>query len=265
MKKMIFLGAVALVAIGAAPASAADLPARTYTKAPPIAPVVTSWTGCYVGGNIGYGWQRNSTTDVDPSSIGLFSDVGRDTGSGIAGGGQVGCDYQFAGNWVIGIQGMFDGADVKGSHVAPFAYSGDNTESHSTKADWFGTLTARLGYAVTPDTLFYVKGGGAWVHENFTDVDPTAVDPFPAYSGQAAGTRAGWTVGGGGEYKFNMNWSVFAEYNYIGLGSKTTGYSYSCGAACFFPNPYLYSDKNNFQTVLVGLNYRFGGPLLARY
>jgi outer membrane immunogenic protein len=263
--KKIMVGAVVLIAIGAAPAMAADLPARTYTKAPPMAPTVSSWTGCYVGGNIGYGWQRNSTTDVDPSNAGFFSDVGSDTGSGVVGGGQVGCDYQFVGNWVVGIQGMFDGAGVKGSHIDPFAYSSDTTESHSTKADWFGTLTARLGYAVAPDTLLYVKGGGAWVHETFTDVDPTAFGLFPAYSGGATSTRTGWTVGGGGEYKFNMNWSVFAEYNYIGLGRQTSGYSYNCGAGCGFPNPYLYSDKNNFQMVLVGLNYRFGGPVVAKY
>jgi outer membrane immunogenic protein len=155
------LGAFAFVAVGLAPALAADLSARPSTKAPAIAPVVSSWTGCYVGGNIGYGRQRNSATDVDPSNFGFFSDVGSDTGHGVVGGGQVGCDYQFAGNWVVGVQGMFDGADVRGSHLDPFAYSGDFSEFHSAKADWFGTLTARLGYAITPDTLLYVKGGGA--------------------------------------------------------------------------------------------------------
>jgi len=263
--KKIMLVAVALVAMSAAPALAADLPARSYSKAPAIVPMVSSWTGCYVGGNIGYGSQRNRTTDVDPSNAGFFSDVGSDTGSGVVGGGQVGCDYQFAGNWVVGIQGMFDGADVKGSHIDPFAYSGDTSEYHSAKADWFGTLTARLGYAVTPDTLLYVKGGAAWVHETFIDADPVATGGLPVYSGQATTARTGWTVGGGGEYKFSMNWSVFVEYDYIGLGSKTSGYSYNCGAACGFPNPYLYSDRNDFQTVLVGLNYRFGGPVVAKY
>jgi len=262
--KRIALGAFALFAIGTGPVLAADLPARIYTKA--IAPMVPSWTGCYVGGNIGYGWQRTSTTDVDPSNAGFFSDVGRDTGSGVVGGGQVGCDYQFAGNWVVGIQGMFDGADVKGSHIDPFAYSRDTSEYHAAKADWLATLTARLGYSVTPDILLYVKGGGAWVHDTVTDADPVAfAGGFPAYSGQATSTRAGWTVGAGGEYRFTANWSVFAEYDYIGLGSKTSGYTYNCGAGCGFPDPYLYSDRNNFQTVLVGLNYRFGGPVVARY
>ncbi len=260
----LIVAALVANAVGIGAASAADLPARTYSKIPPMV-AVSSWTGCYVGGNIGYGWQRNHTTDVDPSNAGFFADVGGDTGSGVVGGGQVGCDYQFAGNWLVGIQGMFDGAGVKGSHIDPFAYSGDFSESHSTNADWFVTLTARLGYLVTPDTLFYVKGGAAWVHEKFTDADPVAAPPFPAYTGQASGSRVGWTVGSGAEYKFNMNWSVFAEYNYIGLGSKTSAYSYDCGVACGFPNPYLLSDRNYFQTVLVGLNYRFGGPVVAKY
>jgi outer membrane immunogenic protein len=226
---------------------------------------VASWSGCYAGGNIGFGWQRNRTTDVDPTNAGLFADAGSDTGSGVVGGGQIGCDHQFSGGWVIGVQGMFDGADVSGRHIAPFAYSGDTTEAFSTKADWFTTLTARLGYTVTPDTLLYVKGGAAWVHENSGDVAPTAVAPATPYAGGATDTRAGYAVGAGAEYRFSINWSSFAEYDYIGLGSKTSGYTYNCGAACGFPDPYLYSNRNNFQTVLVGLNYRFGGPLVARY
>ncbi len=248
--------------IGLGVASAADLP-RPYTKAPPPVPVVSTWTGCYVGGNIGYGQQRTRTTDVDHSNTG-FADVGSDTGSGVVGGGQVGCDYQFASNWVVGIQGMFDGADVHGSHFAPFAYAIDNTEAFSNKTNWFGTLTARLGYAVMPQALLYVKGGVAWVHTNYVDADPSGTI-FVPYSGQASATRTGWTVGGGGEYLLGQNWSVFAEYNYIGLGSKTTPFTYSCGAGCGFDDPYLYSEKQNLQTVLVGLNYRFGGPIVAKY
>jgi outer membrane immunogenic protein len=251
----------AVIGIGAA--SAADLP-RPYTKAPAMAPMVSTWTGCYVGGNIGAGWQRTTTTDVNPSNAGSFSDAGTDTGSGIVGGGQVGCDYQFASNWVVGVQGMFDGADVKGSHFAPFAYAGDNTERFAARTDWFGTLTARIGYAVTPQALLYLKGGVAWVHTNYSDADASGTI-FVPYTGVVSSTRIGWTIGGGGEYRLNQNWSLFAEYDYIGLGSKTLGYTYTCGAVCGFNDPYFYSEKQNLQTVLVGLNYRFGGPIVAKY
>jgi len=112
--------------------------------------------------------------------------------------------------------------------------------------------------------LLYVKGGVAWVHTNYSDVDPSGTVFLP-YTGGASATRTGWTIGGGGEYRLNQNWSLFAEYNYIGLGSKTLGFTYSCGAACGFSDPYLYSEKQNLQTVLVGLNYRLGGPIVARY
>jgi outer membrane immunogenic protein len=262
--KLIVCAALTAV-IGITAASAADLPARTYSKDPVVVPVTYNWTGCYLGGNLGAGWQRNTVTDVDPSNAGLFADAGRDTGSGVVGGGQLGCDYQFASNWVIGIQGMLDGADIHGSHIAPFAYALDNTEMFSAGTDWFGTLTARLGYAVTPQALLYVKGGVAWVHTNYGDADSSGT-VFPPYTGGVSSTRTGWTVGGGGEYLLTRNWSVFAEYNYVGLGSKTLAFTYNCGAVCGFNNPYLFSEKQNFQTFLLGLNYRFGGgPVVAKY
>jgi outer membrane immunogenic protein len=258
----IFSAALSAV-IGITAASAADLP-RPYSKAPPMAPVVYTWTGCYVGGNLGYGWQRTSTTDVDPSNAGAFADAGTDRGHSVVGGGQIGCDYQFGSNWVVGVQGMLDGSDVHSSHIASLAYAGDNTELFSTGTNWFGTLTARLGYAVSPQTLLYVKGGAAWVHTNYLDADSSGTLFLP-YSGGASSTRTGWTIGGGGEFRLTQNWSIFAEYNYIGLGSKTLAFSYNCGAVCGFNNPYLFSVKQDLQMVLVGLNYRFGGPVVAKY
>lgn len=251
---------IALAGVGAA--SAADLAPR-YAKAPPMVAAASSWTGCYAGGNIGAGWQHTAVTDVDPSLVGT-GDAGADTGTGVVGGGQVGCDYQFAPNWVAGVQGMFDGTNVRGSHFASAIYAGDPFDNFASHANWFGTLTARLGYAVMPQTLFYVKGGVAWLHNDYRDVDSSGL-VNPPYVGQASATRTGWTIGGGGEYMFTPNWSVFAEYDYAGFGSKTLAFTYNCGAACGFNDPYLYSQKQNFQTVLVGINYRWGGPIVARY
>src|SRR5262249_2398077 len=145
-------------------ALAADLPARPVYKAPVAPPIVYTWTGCYIGGNVGYGWQRNKSWD--PSAE---VSAGSETAKGVVGGGQIGCDYQFSGNWVIGIQGMFDGADVHGTHPNPT----QTQDIFGFKTSWFGTLTGRLGYAVTPQTLLYVKGGAAWVHVKHTDDDPT--------------------------------------------------------------------------------------------
>ena len=253
--KTSWLGSIAFVAVlGGSLANAADMPVKAPVyRAPPV--VATHWTGCYVGANIGYGWQRNHTVDVvaDPDF-----DAGRDTGKGIVGGGQVGCDYR-SGSWVFGIQGMFNGADVDGSH----RYTGGNSSPNETlgfQTQWFATLVARLGYAVLPQTLLYVKGGAAWVRIRYTDSDPG--EP---YFGSAQDTRSGWTVGTGAEYAFNRNWSLFAEYNYIELGRRQIGLTYDCGAACGFDNPYTYRTRHYLQTVLAGINYRFSSPVVARY
>ena len=248
--------AVSILAISAVSASAADMAPR-YAKAPPMTPVYT-WTGCYVGGNVGAGWSRASTNDADPTASGA-ADAGSHTASEFVGGGQIGCDYQFASNWVLGVQGMFNGGDVHGSHLAPFTYNGTNTETFSSKVDWFTTATARLGYVVTPQTMLYVKGGAAWVHTTYSDVDPSGTVYHP-FSGNASATRTGWTVGVGGEYKFSPNWSLFAEYNYVDLGRANSPYLYTCTGTCNSEAiTILYSNKQDFKTFLVGLNYRLGG------
>lgn len=238
-------------------ALAADLGARA--PAPVYrAPPVWSWTGCYVGGNVGYGWQDNRVYDVE-SGVG----AGSDTGDGIVGGGQIGCDYQTSA-WVFGVQGMFDGASVKGSH----AYPGNPTETLKADTSWFSTQTVRVGYAIAPQTLLYVKGGLAEVQIGYKDDDPSVSETSP-YWGSANVTRVGGTIGAGVEYSFARNWSVFAEYDYAGFGAHNTTLSYTA------PNPanatpYAYRETNDLQTVLVGLNFRFdlGGsaaPIAAKY
>ncbi len=254
--KRLLLAAAATIALSAT-VFAADLPARVYSKAPAMAPVVSNWTGCYVGGNIGGGWQKTTTTDAQFSAGHFGEAVGGEKGSGIVGGGQAGCDYQFASNWLVGIQGMFDGASIHASHFLPFAYSTTFTQSHETRTDWLGTLTGRVGVAVVPQALLYLKGGAAWVNSDYFNADPSGT-VFVPYSGRASATRTGWTIGGGGEYLLNPNWSLFAEYNYIDLGTRTLAFTYGCGGvACGFASPFHFAEKQNLQTVLVGFNYRF--------
>jgi len=114
MKKILLAGVAGIALVAGAPAHAADLRARRPQPPPPppvVAPVpVFSWTGCYIGANIGGAWAHKDF------SVNGFDD-GSHSASGIAGGGQIGCDYQFASNWLIGIQGMFDGADLTGDHI----------------------------------------------------------------------------------------------------------------------------------------------------
>src|SRR5437016_8904803 len=133
--KKILLGSVATGALVAAgSASAADLGPRPAYKAPPmVAPVpVFSWTGCFVGAHGGWGWGKKDVTEVGRSGPAAATNVagsasaGIDT-SGAIFGGQIGCDYQFAGNFVIGVQGDFAGArmtgDVVGFPLRPHSFS----------------------------------------------------------------------------------------------------------------------------------------------
>jgi outer membrane immunogenic protein len=112
-------------------ASAAVAADRPIKKAPPrvavVAPVAATWTGCFVGGHGGYGWGRKDLTNifVDGDAGGTtFSGTianERVNTDGFLGGVQVGCDQQFHPNWVIGIEGTFSWAGIKGDTTrAPF-------------------------------------------------------------------------------------------------------------------------------------------------
>jgi outer membrane immunogenic protein len=243
------LAAVAVIGF-ASIGSAADMP----VKAPAVAaPLPYNWTGCYLGGNVGGAWQNNSSIDA----IALIP-TGSDRGNSFIGGAQVGCDYQFASNWVIGIQGMFDWTGINSSHL----FTGSPTETLGVNTKSIYTLTGRIGYTIRPEMLLYFKGGAAWARIDYSDFNPAGNTPF---LGQASVTRSGWTVGGGIEYTFLRNWSAFAEYDYIDLGSRNVSLTYNCGttAQCGFQNPYPYTQSHNISEFLVGINYRFG-PLAGR-
>ena len=234
-------------------ASAADLPARTYTKAPIAAAVMTyNWTGCYVGGNVGGGW-AHTRQEFAPPFTGLFSD---NRGSDVIGGGQIGCDYQFD-RFVIGAQGQFDFARINSSQVEPLF----PTFTSTAQTKQIFTATARVGYLVVPSVLAYVKGGGAWTQSYLTSIGSV---PITFLSESATSNRSGWTVGGGAEWMFSPGWSVFAEYNYMDFGTKLTQYvsgPNTIGA------PNILNVKLTTQTALVGVNYKFnwGGPVVAKY
>jgi outer membrane immunogenic protein len=258
--KKIF-ASVAILAISTMAASAADLGARPYTKAAPMAaPVMTyNWTGCYIGGNVGGGWHRIRETSASVAGVPLIADFGRSEGSNVVGGAQIGCDYQFAGNFVVGIQGMFDFTDIRSRHTLPaFPTFFDETRTR----DVF-TVTGRVGYLFAPQLLGYVKGGGAWARVNTTRFvtvpAPTIVSEFA--NGQ---DRQGWTVGGGLEWMFAPGWSVFGEYNYMDFGRKNVGFTTGPLAVGI---PSVVSSRYEIKQALVGINYRFnwGGPVVGPY
>jgi outer membrane immunogenic protein len=203
---------------------------------------VFSWTGCYIGGNAGYGWSKQTYSFAGA----VFNEF---TADGGAVGGQLGCDFQ-SGNWVIGLQGMWDWADLSGRrNETGFAFF------DTAKIKDFGSLTGRLGYTIQPDALLYVKGGAAWANTHYFD---DAIGGGAATSANVS--RSGWTIGVGWEKMIAPNWSFFVEYNYANFGTARH--------PTFTPVIFITDIRENLQTVLVGLNYRFStgkGPVVAKY
>jgi len=237
MKKIsCFLAAAGFVIGLSQAASGADLPRKAPTYVPPAPPPIT-WTGCYIGANIG-GAYGNFKLD---SPFGEESD----NHWAFAGGGQVGCDYQFSGGWVIGIRNMFDGTTNNEDSTLRLGPLAGGTVNF--KNTWFDTLTGRIGYAVQPAWLIYAQGGAAWGH---VEADLTFAG---AQIGSWTKTKTGWTAGGGVEWRFAPQWSAFLEGNYVDFGSDdTTVFTpVACPAGC------KVSPKTTGATVLVGLNYRF--------
>ena len=163
---------------------------------------------------------------------------------GFLGGGQIGCDYQFAPNWVVGVEGNFSWADISGSSTFPGGITPGATVTAEAKTDWLVSVTGRLGYA-WDHWLLYAKGGAAWAHDKYA---------IGTYLGTwaASETRSGWTVGGGLEWAFADNWSTKLEYQFYDFGNRDLTFV-SPGLS----EPDVENVKQQIQTVKFGLNYRF--------
>ena len=242
-------------ALGAGAASAADLGARPYAKAPYISPVF-NWAGFYVGGHIG----GASTTEqwVNSANTTLFGDLSpgqgfRQRGNGVFGGGQVGYNWQ-ASNYVFGLEGTLSGLNNRGT-VQNTVFGLGLDDQFSWRADWMATVTGRAGYAVN-NNLFYVKGGYAGVNNRLSVIDNVPLTG----SGSQTQWHNGWTVGAGWEYGITQNWIVGLEYNYAAFENK----SYQLAGAA--PGTYTFDAKpRDIQSAVVRLSYKFSTPLVARY
>jgi outer membrane immunogenic protein len=255
----------ALLSLVVSPAFAADLPVKARPMAP-AAVVAYNWTGCYIGGNVGAGWVRDEQTRIGTTAgVVLNDNFGSGTHTDFIGGGQVGCDYQFASNWVIGVQGMVNFGSNTERHNIPITFFSAAgvplTFAEETTLKNTVTATARLGYLFAPQFLGYVKGGAAWArvdHANFL------VAPAVSLSETASGTRTGWTVGGGVEWMFAQGWSAFGEFNYLDFGTRDITFTSAPGAVGAAS---IIRTKLTESQALFGLNYKFGwaGPVVAKY
>jgi len=270
MKKH-FLAGVALVALNAGgSALAADMP----VKAPPPPPPAYSWSGCYGGGFVGYGWGNSQHRSLDSRLLPGFS-IGGDVSesnfrrgitditpsfdmSGALGGFNVGCQYQF-GWWLIGVEG--DGAVTNKDGQAFNFFQGkgpavpgslrERPFVSQTTERWMATARLRLGWAFDK-WLFFVTGGGGRSGVEVTVWDPLA----PSLTAHHKRTLTGWTVGAGWEYALGYGWSWKSEFLYIEYGwSHFFDPADTCSPDCrAFLNPREVSLKNYiFRT---GLNWR---------
>jgi outer membrane immunogenic protein len=231
--KKILLGSVALIALGTASAFAADLPARVYTKAPAyVQAPLYNWTGFYIGGHVGGAFENN----------GFDGFVTTGDRSAFMGGLQIGADYQFAPNWVLGIEGQYSWTDLNRTGVLGPVVVNDSTRG-------LGSVAGRLGYTWGPG-LLYVKGG-----VGFRDSDLSVTNGGLPVAVATSNDDVAYTVGAGLEYMFAPNWSAKVEYQFFNFGN--TSFTATPAPAVSF--------NHDINTVKFGINYRWGGPVATRY
>ncbi|MDQ0505510.1 outer membrane protein [Xanthobacter agilis] len=232
--KRFLLATVALAALSA-PAAAADLATKYPVKA--IAAPVFSWTGFYIGANFGYGGDKFSQ---DLVALGVTVGSVDTQSSGWMVGGQLGYNYQFANNVVVGLETDLQWANISGQSSG-INLGGTNWIAGSN-VDYFGTIRARLGYAFDR-FLPYITGGAAYGNIQHTLVEGYGV--FPSVSG--SNTSWGWTIGAGAEYAITNNWTFKAEYLYVDLGSSNSGVL----------DLVSLNSSAKFNTMRAGVNYKF--------
>ena len=260
--KRIALAVIAFGTMAGSAALAADLPPPALPRAPAVyipAPIpVYNWTGFYIGGNAGVGWQQGNLGD------GFGNTFPTDNSIKGLGGGQVGVNYEFHTGVVVGAEAMFDWRfnNNNSSTITLNGLGGTpaGPASITVNNQWLTTATGKLGYA-WDQVMVYAKGGGAWVGSS----NPTFVTTAGSFSPSLSNSNWGWTVGAGAEYAFYSGWSARIEYDYIGLTNQT--FTVPAGTAGFNLADQFTFNNRNINMVTAGINYRFnwGGPVVAKY
>jgi outer membrane immunogenic protein len=270
--------ASAMLLGGIGSAQAADMAVKAM---PPPAPI-WNWTGFYIGGNVGGIW-NDTRNDIYPTGCFLTNvacgggpaanPIRTDTShfgqSRFTGGGQVGYNWQ-SGRFVGGVEGDINWTGLNETLATVKTLTpplvGLMAHAEIMKQDWVATLRGRAGFTVTPAFLLYATGGLAFAHVQ-TGAAVAFSATTDAYAGATDETRVGWTIGGGGEWMIAPKWSVKAEYLYIDLGKLGTNQPcITAVCAAFAPPPSYQADYHIREHIArVGLNYHFGGPVVAKY
>lgn len=265
MKSILALAAIAIYSVSSA--TAAELAVKSYTKAPEA---IYDWTGFYIGGHAGYGWGNLSST-TPAGSVSLFNvSAPSSKPDGGFGGGQIGYNYQFHRDLVIGLQGQFSGFAGSADRTTAGDFLGlgvNGVNTFSSRMDWFGSVTGRLGYAAD-NLLFYGKGGAAWararMRDSFSaDLSGLGLGSFGIQFPETKTTLSGWTAGGGVEYGLTQTWTIGIEYNYYDFGSLsgsvdgTGGLDIGGGIVLPATGSETLNLKQTLSVVQASLNYRF--------
>ncbi len=255
MKKVSGLVGAALLFAG--PALAADLGTRPSYKAPLAVTPVYSWTGCYVGADVGGAWPRQSIAVTPSAAVNQGALAGDLTNTGsVIGGPYVGCNYQFIPAWVVGVEGDFSWTKLNEAASGPNLFpdgtsAGPGGISVSSSTDWLASARARLGWVVVPNALIYGTGGAAWTRTNYSGLD--VFNNGTSLATAFNNTQTGWVAGGGVDWApWSNNWVLRFEYLHYQFSGVS---SISAADATHFVN-FGFGDLK-IETVRAGLSYKF--------
>lgn len=263
----------AIVGVGAA--SAADLPARTYTKAPPLVSPAYNWTGFYIGVNAGGHQSRDSdpaafltnnyfTFPDNVTAANAFPYVAK--GSGFAGGAQAGYNVQVS-SFVLGVEADVMGLSNAASRNSTFLENGGATFAtlnDRARDNWMATFRGKVGVAFDR-IMLYGTGGLAVSNWSLLHTLADTGGPTPTQGVSFSTTQTGWTAGVGLEYAVSDNWSVRGEYLYADFGRVGSVVNFVFPPMPVFAASIQHSDRLTENIARVAVNYRFGGPVLAKY
>ncbi|GKQ53444.1 outer membrane protein [Bradyrhizobium sp. Ce-3] len=272
MRGFAIVGAGLISFLGfASAASAADLPERSWTKAPPLVAPAFNWSGFYAGVNVGGAWYDggNITTSsnvaslIPPANI-ILVPVSNSNQAGVTAGGLVGYNSQID-RVVLGVEADFNYIDLKSTRNGsitvglPGGVTGSYNPTNTSKIDWFGTVRGRIGFVPAERLLVYATGGLAFgdVKTNIVHSQAFSNGLSRLWLGDNSDVRVGWTVGGGAEYAFTNNWTLRGEYLYVDLGSSATTATFQGTDPLQSQIRYNASRENRFSVARAALSYKF--------
>lgn len=254
-RSLLLAGALAFV--WGSSAQAADLPARMYTKAPPVA-AAYNWAGFYAGLHLGVANGNVTATDITPPNGGFFTDLvpagteGFDfRNASLAGGVHVGAQYQWQ-QVVLGAEAGWTGTEIKQTITSPYFPASD---TETGKIENLVTVVGRIGYAFD-HVLVYAKGGYAGGEVGFKARDNAALVTY-----QQKLWQNGYAIGGGFDYAITNSLILGIDYTHIGLGSAQTTGNNVFDSGALGVNPETYRTKARVDMVMAKLSYKFGGSL----